>query len=153
MPGAHTSESSHAETINELYWNSENTVDEIVETLGIGRNTLYSSVRPQPAGASCPDCGRPLVFTNRSNRSSGTATCQACGMETEVAEQIAGPEPGSRGADFARDGHAHAPEGGWSRWREDLVAVAPERAAMIGGAAALGMVMGAVAVRAVREMR
>ena len=148
MPDVQTSEGSVVETINELYWNSDHTVDEIVGELGIGRNTLYSSVRPQPAGASCPDCGTELVYTNRSNRNSEVGSCRACGTETDLAEQE--PEAESERPIPAPHAHAHDVEdhGGWSRWRRDLAAVAPERAAMIGGAAALGVVFGAVAARA-----
>lgn len=142
-----------ADRINELYWDSDQTVDEIVDELGIGRNTLYSAVRPQPAGASCPDCGGPVAYANRSNRSAETATCVDCGAEVDLAAM---PEETEIEA-FAREGEGgpHVPErdGGWARWREELAAVAPERAAMIGGAAALGVVFGAVAARAAREMR
>ena len=147
MPEVHESESSIGETINELYWDSDRTVDEIVDHLGIGRNTLYSSVRPQPAGASCPDCGEDLVFTNRSNRTSSSATCGSCDLEVTL------PEVGGENAGAGSHGDgSRLPGGSWSRWRDDLAAVAPERAAMIGGAAALGVVLGAVAARAVREM-
>ncbi len=150
MPEVHTSESSAGEKVNELYWNSERTVDEIVDELGIGRNTLYSAVRPQPTGASCPDCGEGLVFTNRSNRTSSTATCSGCDREVDLSER---PEEEGESLSPRLDSHRHdrAPDGrGWSRWRQDLAAVAPERAAMIGGAAALGVVVGAVAARAMR---
>lgn len=154
MPEVHTSEISIGDRINDLYWNSDQTVDQIVEDLGIGRNTLYSSVRPQPAGANCPDCGQELVFTNRSNRSADTAACRGCGVEMDLADRDQEVEIEHAGHDFGSHAHAHRdPAGGWSRWREDLAAVAPERAAMIGGAAALGVVFGAVAARAVREMR
>jgi hypothetical protein len=45
-----------------------------------------------------------------------------------------------------------AAQSGLSRWREDLTGVTPERAALIGGAAALGVVLGAAAARAVRNL-
>lgn len=159
MAEVHTSESSIGENINELYWNSDRTVDEIVDDLGIGRNTLYSAVRPQPAGANCPDCGERLVFTNRSNRSSATATCRGCGLEADLSVRREGEAAQElpMEADFHRHDHRapepYPEEGGWTRWRHELAAVAPERAAMIGGAAALGVVVGAVAARAMREMR
>ena len=156
MPEVHASESSIGENINELYWNSDRTVEEIVDDLGIGRNTLYSAVRPQPAGASCPDCGQGLVFTNRSNRTSATATCRSCGLESDLSARMEAEDFGLPARDPGSHGHAHSNgsngDGGWNRWRSDLAAVAPERAAMIGGAAALGVVVGAVAARAVREM-
>ena len=154
MPDVHTGESSVAETINELYWNSDHTVDEIVSELGIGRNTLYSSVEPQPAGASCPDCGTRLVYTNRSNRSSEMATCRDCETDVDLAErepdaEIERPESGR---ELAGHGVGDS-DGGWSGWRSELASVPAERVAMIGGAAALGVVFGAAAARAVREMR
>lgn len=153
MPDVHTSESSITETINELYWNSDHTVDDIVNELGIGRNTLYSSVQPQPAGASCPDCGTRLVFTNRSNRNHDLATCRDCGIEVDLAEGQPGAEIDRAEPEAVSHGHhGDEHEVGWSRWRNDLAGVAPERVAMIGGAAVLGVMFGAVAARAVREM-
>jgi len=152
MADADTGIDSLADRINELYWESDQTVDEIVDELGIGRNTLYSAVRPQPAGANCPHCGAPAMYTNRSNRNANTATCSGCGSEVDLAAtpegteiEASAPEAGGR--------RMPEPDAGWTRWREELAAVAPERAAMIGGAAALGVVFGAVAARAVREMR
>lgn len=152
MSEVHTSESSIGETINQLYWDSDHTVDDIVDELGIGRNTLYSAVRPQPAGASCPDCGEGLVFTNRSNRSSSTATCRTCGREVDLADELPEPEIGRTvsTADSHRHDDGQETDAGWSRWRDELAAVPAERAVMIGGAAALGVVFGAVAARAMR---
>lgn len=151
MAEVQTSESSTGETINQLYWDSDRTVDEIVDELGIGRNTLYSAVRPQPAGASCPDCGEGLVFTNRSNRSSSTATCRTCGREVDLADELPEPEIGRTAArDPHRHDHRHETDAGWSRWRDELAAVPAERAVMIGGAAVLGLVLGAVAARTMR---
>lgn len=154
MAEVHTGEDSLAETVNELYWASDQTVDDIVDQLGIGRNTLYSAVRPQSAGASCPDCGKRLVYTNRSNRAAGTGTCRNCGVDVDLATLRDDVEVIRPVAGLESGGYEEAGSGeGWSRWRHELAAVAPERAAMIGGAAALGVVVGAVAARAVREMR
>lgn len=171
MAESQTTDSTLGERANELYWQSEQTIDQIVEELGIGRSTLYSNVRPQPAGASCPECGERLVYTNRSNRSAGVGTCRVCGARAEV--DAAAAQPADREVELdhplgvgaparvdAREalaamGRASDPqdaESGWSRWRHDLAQVPPERAAMIGGAAALGVVVGAVAARALREM-
>lgn len=155
-----------AERVNRLYWTSDQTVDDIVDQLGISRSALYSSVRPSPAGANCPQCGERLVFTNRSSRTAGVGTCTACGAEAELGSgtpRVLEAEPtdvggasggwGGAGAPAPRQDRADARDeaSGWSRWREDLAAVPRERAALIGGAAALGVVVGAAAARAVRD--
>lgn len=148
-----TDEPELVDRVNQLYWSSGSTVDQIVSDLGIGRSTLYSSVRPQPAGIACEACGEPMMYTNRTSRDQGTATCSACGMQASAGEDTAASEEfaaGSNGrAHDARDGSM----GALSRWREDLAAVSPERAAMVGGAAALGIVVGAAAARAIRHWR
>jgi hypothetical protein len=131
--------------LNDLYWNSSRTIDEIVDELSVGRNTLYSSITPASSGMTCSSCGGVVVFTNRTNRAAGSGLCQACGMETIV--------PADFGAARTENGRKRSANGiaRWERWREELEAVAPERAVMIGGAAALGAVLGTMAVRAIRH--
>jgi len=133
--------------LNQLYWSSSQTIDEILDEMGIGRNTLYTLLDPAPAGLDCPTCVDYMVFTNRTNRASGTAVCLVCGIEGTVAEPAG--QPRSRG-ESAGDGPegVHGREG---RWRDELGSVATERAALIGGAAALGLVVGAAAARALRH--
>lgn len=141
------------EQANTLYWTSDDTVDQVASQLGVSRNTLYSLVQPWPAGAPCPECGELLVFANRSSRDAGRTACEACGVEREI---------GTVGlADTAepRAGHEHPPHGRGGgerggcvgRWREELTAVQPERVVLIGGAATLGVVLGAVAAKMVRD--
>jgi hypothetical protein len=146
---------SHA---NDLYWNSGQTVEGIMTDLGMSKNALYSSLAPLPAGRSCGTCGGQLVFANRTSRDAGRATCATCAQETEVpvpASHDHGGE-GTRERDFA-DGGASGlsrpqAEGRWGRLRDDLASVEPERMALVGGAAALGVMVGAAAARAVRQM-
>lgn len=45
---------------------------------------------------------------------------------------------------------ARGPGTRWTRWRDELAAVSPQRAAMVGSAAALGAVIGAIGARALR---
>jgi hypothetical protein len=159
MAATQTHGEESSERANQLYWQSDKTVDEILGELSISRSALYSAVRPVPAGASCQACGERLVYTNRTNRAHETAYCPACGTSTEldgVVEFVAA-EPESEagqplGAGMGSASFVHAEqERAWERWRHDLAAVPPERAALIGGAAALGVVVGAVAARAVRD--
>lgn len=147
-----------SDRINELYWNSDRTIGDITDDLGISRNALYTSIHPLAAGTSCPACDRPMVFTNRTHRDSGMAVCGECGAEADLRGDSAGASRASRSGatrSSARaerpSGNGHEGESGWSRWREDLAAVEPERYALVGGAAALGVMLGAVAARALRH--
>lgn len=131
---------NHDGRLNDLYWSSQNTIDEILEEVGIGRNTLYASIDPFPAGLACPTCESVLVYRNRMNRAAGTLYCLTCEMETAV------PEESETGASVS----AGEAMGRSDRWRSELSQVAPRRAALIGGAAAAGVVAGAAAARTLR---
>jgi hypothetical protein len=165
MPATQTTDGSLASHANDLYWNSGQTVEGIMTDLGMSKNALYSSLAPLPAGRSCGTCGGQLVFTNRTSRDSGRATCATCAQEVEVQADGTPRAHASQDhvveaameRDFA-DGGASGlsrpqPEGRWSRLRDDLASVEPERVALVGGAAALGVMVGAAAARAVRQMR
>jgi hypothetical protein len=137
------------ERINQLYWDSENTVGAISKELEVGRNALYAALVPIPSGAICLECGEETVYTNRTNRAAGSAVCRSC-EETEMTNGDGGRQsamsPSEREA-YEEDSELQR----WDRWREDLRSVPPQRAAMIGGAAALGLVLGAIATRALRN--
>jgi DNA-binding transcriptional regulator LsrR (DeoR family) len=143
---------------NDSYWNSEETVEQLAARLGISRKAVYSSVEPMASGAICVHCDRELLFANRTSRAAGLAACPVCERETDVgsAEQIASPAIATERLAKSRVGSAHAvpvhePNGRWTRTREDLGAVAPERAAKIGSAAALGVALGAAAAKVIRS--
>ena len=70
---------------NRLYWETDASVGHIAETLGISRRALYDLLERIPAPDPCPDCGGPLLFTNRLARSTGEAQCGACGVTTTLA--------------------------------------------------------------------
>lgn len=147
------------ERANRLYWNSSDTVDRIAERLGMSRNALYTSVRPAPAGADCPDCGGELVFPNRTSRTAGRAACLDCGATAAVADL---PAPGARrlrpaapssGYDDRETGYGDVDAGRGGGLRDGLAAVEPRRAAMIGGAAVMGAVAGVAAASLLRRVR
>jgi hypothetical protein len=71
---------------NRLYWDSSTSVAEIAERLGWSRRALYDAVEPLPTDQACPTCGSPLVYVNRSARSSDTTVCVACETREESAE-------------------------------------------------------------------
>ena len=71
---------------NRLYWESDDSVAEISNRLGLSRRALYEVIEPYAAGAECPDCGSELYYGNRSAKSSGMARCLMCGKEREAVE-------------------------------------------------------------------
>ena len=54
-----------ADQANELYWRSDQSVNQIAEAMDLSKSGLYALVRPLAAEGTCPDCGEGLVFTNR----------------------------------------------------------------------------------------
>ena len=157
MSTTQTTVDPRQEEANGLYWHSDRTVDQIVSDLGIRRSALYNAILPVSAGTSCPRCGNRMVFTNRTNQTAGRSVCGVCGTQAVAAGDAGREVPLELANDEWRPeervpGLGEHEPGAWSRWREDLSAVEPQRAAMVGGAAALGVVVGAAAARAVREM-
>jgi hypothetical protein len=68
---------------NRLYWESEESVNQIGEALGLSKGVLYGLIAPLPAGLPCPKCGEEMVFPNRTARDKGFLACPECGMEEE----------------------------------------------------------------------
>lgn len=68
---------------NRLYWESEESVNQIGEVLGLSKGVLYGLIAPLPAGLPCPKCGEEMMFSNRTARDKGFLVCPECGMEEE----------------------------------------------------------------------
>lgn len=66
---------------NELYWNSDLSVNQIAEELELSKGMLYGLVRPRPAGLACPECSEELVYANRTAKDRGMLACPRCGWE------------------------------------------------------------------------
>jgi hypothetical protein len=148
-PGSGNSVEARA---NDLYWNSTSTIGELLEELGMSRAALYGAVQPYAYGADCPECGQALAYMNRSQRATGRLTCTGCGERFDADEVDAAPRSTPRQP--SRDGRAAEPYAeapGVAYWSEMLAAVPRERALMIGGAAFVGLVAGAVAARLLRD--
>lgn len=75
---------------NRLYWDSDVSVADIADRLGWSRRALYDAIEPLPTDASCDQCGAPLVFLNRSARSSATTTCVSCTARADEEAEPAG---------------------------------------------------------------
>jgi len=70
---------------NRLYWESDESVNQIGEKLGLSKGVLYGLIDPLPAGLPCPGCGDEMVFPNRTARDKGFLACPECGKEEEEA--------------------------------------------------------------------
>ena len=76
---------------NELYWESDESVNQIADDLGLSKGTLYSVIEPLPTGLACPDCRSELLYPNRTARDRGMVGCAECGFEGEEEEAEAAP--------------------------------------------------------------
>jgi hypothetical protein len=140
------------EQANERYWDSDDTVDTIARELGLSRKAMYAAVSPRPTGDRCPTCADPLVFTNRTTRAAGTGYCAGCEAQLPLESARVGAAAERLGDDALSAVEAFpSPRRRLEQLREDLAQVPPERYAMIGGAAALGVAAGAAAIRALRK--
>jgi hypothetical protein len=70
---------------NRLYWESEESVNQIGEQMELSKGVLYSLIQPLPSGLPCPGCGEEMVFPNRTARDKGFLACPECEMEEEEA--------------------------------------------------------------------
>lgn len=68
---------------NELYWQSDASVNQIADELELSKGSLYGLIRPRPAGLSCPECGEEVVYPNRTAKERGMVACPSCGWEGE----------------------------------------------------------------------
>ena len=144
-----TADALHA-SANRLYWHSRDSVEALASRLGMSRHAFYQSIRPEAAGRACAECGGTLEWANRTARQAGHAHCAACGAAEQVEwaapavvleESAATPPPPPSATRFSVRG--------WnlSRWRRELAAVPRERKARVGGAAALGVAAGVLALQ------
>lgn len=120
---------TQANEANRLYWDSETSVGDIANQLGISRRGLYEAIEPKSAGLPCSECGSDMLFANRSALASGTARCPSCDQEAIVpgirSERI---KPAPRPVEQSTNG------------------ISRNRLAVgIGGAALMGIVIGAIA--------
>ena len=163
-----------AAEVNRLYWETDVSVGEIANRLGLSRRALYDALRGRPTGSACPACGAGLVYANRSRRDAGQATCPDCGLEVDVAtterraaEPAAPERPAAEPAAAGKAGDLHEAED--QAWAEPdatveqewdagrLAPIAPDasyrldRALLLGGAALLGVAAGAILMLLMRR--
>ena len=147
---AETADAIHA-SANRLYWQSHDSVEQLAARLGMSRHALYNSIRPAPAGVDCAECGVEMAYANRNRRAHAQAHCPACGAEKQVDAEAtvhASPPP----EPLARPRRRNSVKRMLRVYLRDLRRVRPERAAMIGGAAAMGLFTALVGGEILREL-
>ena len=122
-----------ARAANELYWESDASVNQIADRLALSKGTLYGVIRPLPAEIACPACGTEMVYPNRTALEKGFLACPGCELEEEeeVIRANGGavlPAPPLDGADEV-EGTAIEPVGSYT-------------GRTVAGAALLGMAAG-----------
>ncbi len=151
MSNEHPNQDALYEEANRLYWQSDQSVNQIGEALDLSKGVLYGLIAALPAGLPCPECGEEMVFPNRTARDKGFLACPDCGMEEEEAtvrafweerdapSQGEGQSPGGAQALTRRAGEAvqKAVEAGRTR-----VSTLSPRTRIITGTALLGMAAG-----------
>ena len=66
---------------NELYWQSQKSVNQIAGELDLSKGMLYGMIRPLAAALPCPRCSSDMEYANRTARERGLITCRACTLE------------------------------------------------------------------------
>lgn len=97
MEGA-TSDPDLTRRANELYWGSDESVNQIAERLDLSKSGLYGMVGPLMSGSGCPVCGTEVEFANRTARDRDELECPACGWEGGESETVALDGDGDDGA-------------------------------------------------------
>jgi len=83
MSSEHPDQDALREEVNRLYWESDQSVNQIGETLDLSKGVLYGLIDAHPAGLPCPGCSDEMVFPNRTAREKGFLACPECEMEEE----------------------------------------------------------------------
>jgi hypothetical protein len=112
---------------NELYWQSDRSVNQIADEMELSKGMLYGMIRPLAAGLPCPRCSADMEFANRTARERGLITCPSCTLELDEKEartqleQAAPATPADQPLVTPR--HAPEPRSGVRAVRRDPVMV------------------------------
>jgi hypothetical protein len=71
---------------NQLYWESDKSVNQIADQLELSKGMLYGLIKPLPAGLPCPTCSSDMEYANRTARERGLITCSSCALELNEGE-------------------------------------------------------------------
>jgi hypothetical protein len=124
-----------AKEADQLYWQTDRSVADIAETLGVSRRALYELITPESSGIKCRKCQGDVVFSNRSAKISRIGRCTTCGDEQNAA------------ADEIEEEETLTPyAAGWPRVvQRSFDEEVSGRAFRLGGVAIVGAALGAIA--------
>lgn len=129
---------------NELYWTSDESVNQIADDLDLSKGSLYNLVEPRPAGLPCPRCSTEMEYPNRTARDKGFLTCPACDLEEDEelvrAEWKSAARRSESGTMVVSPGSGTTARGGGSGEEAGSSRVALGTA-LLGAAAGLALVM------------
>lgn len=149
MSNGHPDQDALYEEANRLYWESDQSVNQIGELLDLSKGVLYGLIAAHPAGLPCPGCGEEMVFPNRTARDKGFLACPSCGMEEEEpAVRSYWEEEGEpMGMEAVGDDRAiskragDAVQGAVKKGRDTITGLSP-RGRIVAGTALLGIAAG-----------
>ena len=121
---------------NELYWGSDESVNQIADRLDLSKSALYGMIGPLLAESTCPICGAQVEYANRTARDRDELTCPACAWEGSEDETVP-MDPATNGADAS----ARERRSG-SRRSEEAARFELDRKRIILGSALLGAAVG-----------
>jgi len=151
MSSEHPDHDALFEEVNRLYWESDQSVNQIGESLDLSKGVLYGLIAALPAGLPCPKCGEEMVFPNRTARDKGFLACPECGMEEEEGavqaywegkDEEGGVEGGGEPTALARRA-GEAMQKAMTTGKERVSNLTP-RGRLIAGTALLGVATGLV---------
>lgn len=81
---------------NELYWESDRSVNQIADDLELSKGALYGIIEPETSGLGCPLCGDDVVYSNRTAKDKGMLDCPTCdwdGTKEETVDSVESAAP------------------------------------------------------------
>lgn len=79
------------ERANELYWGSDESVNQIADDLELSKGALYGIIEPEASGRGCPLCGDEVVYANRTAKDRGMLACPTCDWDGTLEDAMAEP--------------------------------------------------------------
>lgn len=73
---------------NDLYWSSDESVNQIADGLDLSKGALYAAIEPLKAGLGCPLCGDEVGYSNRTARDRKQLDCTTCDWDGSPDETV-----------------------------------------------------------------
>ena len=83
---------------NELYWDTERSVNQIADELDLSKGALYAALEPKASGLGCPLCGDEVGWPKRTAKERDQLDCATCDWdgssdETTSYTAVSAPPP------------------------------------------------------------